>query len=176
VHISQWRNKYNPDGPAMAPNCGPASVTMALRMVGLDIPGFSGQRSEAVLDKARIIGTGKNDQSVGTTDSELEKVVQSAGGRWTESTNLDQLLGWAQSGVPVILAGNPSGAWDRRFNSSQVYPFDGGHWVTVSGYNSSTGNYIVNDPLSAVGPIEVTKTELQSYFSRDGGLGIAVYK
>lgn len=176
VHISQFRNRYNPNGPAMAPNCGPASVAMALRLIGLDVPGFQGQKDQRVLDTARIIGTGKNDTSVGTTDSELEKVVNAAGGRWTESTNLDQMLGWAKSGVPVILAGNPSQAWNKRFPANQVYPYNGGHWVTVSGYNSQTGNYVVNDPLSAVGPIEVSQAELQQYFSKDGGLGIAVYR
>src|SRR5262249_12223688 len=51
-HIAQFSGKYLPDGPTMRPNCGPASVTMALRMIGLDVPGFNGQNSEAVLDKA----------------------------------------------------------------------------------------------------------------------------
>lgn len=176
AHIAQFRGAYNPDGPSMAPNCGPASVAMALRLVGLDVPGYSGQRSNDVLTKARIIATGRNDTRVGTTDTELERVVTAAGGRWSESSNLNQLLGWVQQGYPVILAGNPSGAWNKRFPSNQIYPYNGGHWVTVSGFNRSTGNYIVNDPLSQIGPIEVPPRELSQYMSRNGGLGIAVFK
>src|SRR5690606_37065064 len=89
-HIAQFAGKYLPDGPSMRPNCGPASVTMALRMIGLDIPGFRGQNSGAVLDKARIIATGKNDVRVGTTDSELERLISASGAKWSESTNFNQ--------------------------------------------------------------------------------------
>jgi uncharacterized protein YvpB len=175
AHISQFRNQYNPNGPAMAPNCGPASVTMALRLIGRDVPGFHGEVEQQVIDKARIIATGTNDTSVGTTDTELERVITAAGAKWSESTNLDQMLGWVQQGTPVVLAGNPWRAWNTRYTKDQVYPFDGGHWVTVSGYDQKTGYYVVNDPLSAIGPIYVSKGELQTYFSRNGGLGIAVF-
>lgn len=175
AHISQFRNRFNPNGPSMAPNCGPAAVTTALRLIGRDIPGYSGQVDQRVIDSARIIATGKNDTRVGTTDTELERVVSAAGAKWSESTNLDQLLGWVQGGTPVMLAGNPWRAWDTRYSRDQVYPFDGGHWVVVSGYDVKTGYYVVNDPLSTIGPIYVSKAELQTYFSRNGGLGIAVY-
>jgi hypothetical protein len=175
-HIAQFRGKYLPDGPSMRPNCGPASVTMALRMIGLDIPGFNGQNSEAVLDRARVIGTGVNDTSVGTTDTELERVIEASGGRWSESNNLNEMLGWVQQGIPVILSGNPRHGWNSRYSSDQVYPFDGGHWVTVSGYDQKTGYYIVNDPLSQIGPIYVSAEELASYNRAHGGLGIAVFR
>lgn len=175
AHISQFRNQYNPNGPAMAPNCGPASVTMALRMVGLDIPGFNGQRDQRVLDRARIIATGKNDTRVGTTDTELERVISAAGGKFSESTNFATLTNWIKRGVPVIMAGNPAHAWNKRIPGNQVYPFNGGHWVTVSGYDSSKGQYIVNDPLSAIGPIYVPERELANYFAQ-GRLGIGVYR
>jgi hypothetical protein len=177
VHMAQYRGAYNNDGPSMAPNCGPTSVTMALRLAGLDVPGANGSKSNNVITQARVIATGKNDVSVGTTDSELERVVNAAGGKWTESTNLGQLLGWVKQGVPVVLAGNPINAWDHRYSQSQVYNFDGGHWVTISGYDSKTGYYVVNDPLSQIGPIYVSEQELSNYFNdTTGRLGIAVYK
>lgn len=176
AHIAQFRGAYLQDGPTMRPNCGPASVTTALRLVGLDVPGFNGQRSEAVLDQARIIATGQNNTQVGTTDTELERVIQAAGGQYTESTDFNQIKQWAKQGVPVILAGNPAYGWDGRYTNDQVYNFNGGHWVTVSGYDSQTGNYIVNDPLSQIGPIEVSEAELANYTAHNSGLGIAVYK
>ena len=175
-HIAQFKGKYLSDGPSMRPNCGPASVTMALRMIGLDIPGFNGQRSEAVLDKARVIATGTNNTSVGTTDTELERVIDASGAKWSESNNLDEMLGWVKQGIPVVLSGNPSRAWNSRYSSDQVYPFDGGHWVTVSGYDAKTGYYVVNDPLSQIGPIYVSKQELSNYNRAHGGLGIAVFR
>ncbi len=175
-HIAQFAGKYLPDGPSMRPNCGPASVTMALRMVGLDIPGFQGQNSEAVLDKARIMATGKNDITVGTTDSELESLISQSGGKWSESTNFGEVTNWVKQGIPVVLSGNPAHGWNNRYRSDQVYPFDGGHWVTVSGYDSATGHYIVNDPLSQIGPIYVSEAELKKYNSAHGNLGIAVFR
>lgn len=175
-HIAQFAGKYLPDGPAMRPNCGPASVTMALRMVGLDIPGFSGQNSEAVLDKARILATGRNDTSVGTTDAELETLISKSGAQWSESNNFNEITGWIKQGIPVVLSGNPAHGWNHRYSSDQVYPFNGGHWVTVSGYDSATGHYIVNDPLSQAGPIYVSEAELKSYNQAHGKLGIAVFR
>jgi hypothetical protein len=160
----------------MRPNCGPASVTMALRMVGLDIPGFNGQNSGAVLDKARILATGKNDVSVGTTDSELETLISKSGAKWSESTNFNEVTDWVKQGIPVVLSGNPAYGWNHRYTSDQVYPFNGGHWVTVSGYDPATGHYIVNDPLSQVGPIYVSEAELKSYNQSHGNLGIAVFR
>jgi hypothetical protein len=175
-HIAQFAGKYLPDGPSMRPNCGPASVTMALRMVGLDIPGFNGQNSGAVLDKARILATGKNDVSVGTTDSELETLISKSGAKWSESTNFNEVTDWVKQGIPVVLSGNPAYGWNHRYTSDQVYPFNGGHWVTVSGYDPATGHYIVNDPLSQVGPIYVSEAELKSYNQSHGNLGIAVFR
>lgn len=175
-HIAQFAGKYLPDGPSMRPNCGPASVTMALRMIGLDIPGFRGQNSEAVLDKARILATGKNDVTVGTTDSELETLISRSGAKWSESTNFGEVTDWVKQGIPVVLSGNPAHGWNHRYRADQVYPFDGGHWVTVSGYDPSTGHYIVNDPLSQIGPIYVSEAELKSYNQSHGNLGIAVFR
>ncbi|MCW2922175.1 MAG: hypothetical protein JWL76_2049 [Thermoleophilia bacterium] len=175
-HIAQFAGKYLPDGPSMRPNCGPASTTMALRMVGLDIPGFNGQNSEAVLDKARVLATGKNDVSVGTTDGELENLITQSGGKWSESTNFAQVTDWVKQGIPVVLSGNPAHGWNSRYTSDQVYPFDGGHWVTVSGFDSATGHYIVNDPLSQIGPIYVSEAELKNYNQAHGNLGIAVFR
>jgi hypothetical protein len=175
-HIAQFSGKYLPDGPSMRPNCGPASVTMALRMIGLDIPGFSGQNSEAVLDKARILATGQNDTSVGTTDSELENLISKSGAKWSESTNFSEVTKWVKQGIPVVLSGNPAYGWNNRYRSDQVYPFNGGHWVTVSGYDQATGHYIVNDPLSQIGPIYVSEAELRSYNQAHGNLGIAVFR
>jgi hypothetical protein len=175
-HIAQFAGKYLPDGPSMRPNCGPASVTMALRMIGLDIPGFRGQNSGAVLDKARVLATGKNDISVGTTDSELENLISKSGAKWSESTNFGEVTNWVKQGIPVVLSGNPARGWNHRYSSDQVYPFDGGHWVTVSGYDSGSGHYIVNDPLSQIGPIYVSEAELKKYNSAHGNLGIAVFR
>jgi hypothetical protein len=175
-HIAQFSGKYLPDGPSMRPNCGPASVTMALRMIGLDIPGFSGQNSEQVLDKARVLATGANDGSVGTTDSELESLISKSGAKWSETTNFSEMTNWVKQGIPVVLSGNPAHGWNSRYASNQVYPFDGGHWVTVSGYDAATGHYIVNDPLSQIGPIYVSEAELKSYNQAHGNLGIAVFR
>jgi hypothetical protein len=175
-HIAQFSGKYLPDGASMRPNCGPASVTMALRMIGLDIPGFRGQNSQAVLDKARVLATGSNDYSVGTTDSELENLISKSGGRWSESNDFSQVTSWIKQGIPVVLSGNPAHGWNHRYSADQVYPFDGGHWVTVSGYDSKTGHYIVNDPLSQIGPIYVSEQELRAYNTSHGNLGIAVFR
>jgi len=175
-HIAQFKGKYLADGPTMLPNCGPASTTMALRMIGLDIPGFSGQNSESVLDTARVLATGRNDPSVGTTDSELETLITKSGAQWSESNDFSQITGWVKQGIPVVLSGNPAKGWDSRYRNEDVQHFDGGHWVTVSGFDQATGYFIVNDPLSQIGPIYVSEQELRNYNNAHGKLGIAVFR
>lgn len=177
-HMAQFPGKYLPDSSGMRPNCGPASVTMALRMIGLDIPGFKGQNSEAVLDKARILATGSNNYTVGTTDGELENLITKSGGKWSESTNFSEVTNWVKQGIPVVLSGNPAHGWNQnpQFPNDKVQHFNGGHWVTVSGYDAAQGKYIVNDPLSQIGPIYVTEQELRGYNKAHGNLGIAVFR
>ena len=51
-------------------------------------------------------------------------------------------------------------------------PYDGAHWIVVSGFDSKSGKYIINDPLSKVGPVKVTPAQLEAY--RGGSIGIEV--
>ncbi|MBC7644683.1 MAG: hypothetical protein H7123_06125, partial [Thermoleophilia bacterium] len=42
----------------------------------------------------------------------------------------------------------------------------------VTGIDQRTGKFIINDPLSSVGPVEVTDAQLDAY--RGGSMGITV--
>jgi hypothetical protein len=53
-------------------------------------------------------------------------------------------------------------------------PYDGAHWIVVSGYDKATHKYIINDPLSKIGAVKVSKAQLEAY--RGGSMGIEVSK
>jgi hypothetical protein len=51
-------------------------------------------------------------------------------------------------------------------------PYNGAHWIVVSGLDEKSGKFIINDPLSKIGPVKVTAAQLEAY--RGGSLGIEV--
>ena len=175
VHMVQFRNStYNPDGPSSSGNCAVVATVMALRLAGHEIPGFTGQRSNEVITKARVIGTGANNFHDGTNIDELKKIVTAAGGTYETSQNIETSMKWAREGAPVVLSGNSSRAWGKDFDRAQVSKFDGGHSVTLT-YDKDINSYVVNDSLSKIGPLAVTETEVRAYASAPGyGLGMRV--
>lgn len=174
VHVTQVDSRYNPGAAANNRDCGPASVLMALRMVGLKLPGgVGGLSAQAQIDGVRSLA-GKAARAVETTNHDLNRALRRAGARVRETFSHSEIAAAIRSGRPVILNGNPRnpGAYGHGFSADRMLPYNGMHWVTVSGYDNATGNFIVNDPLSKVGPVAVSPSQLEAY--RSGGMGIVV--
>lgn len=178
IHISQVADEvYNAGSPNATANCGPASVIMAIRLVGRPVPGEDRLRGEDLVLHVRQLATGGTDRLTGTHNLHLQRVLELSGCRWTVLHDVRDILRRVRDrGEPVIMAGNPAvpAAYPARFPYYDVRRYDSGHWIVVSRYVRERGTYVINDPQSTIGPIEVTAQELVAFDSRDGGFGIAV--
>ena len=180
IHITQVEDEvYNASSTYASANCGPASVIMAIRLVGRPVPGEErGLRGEALMVNVRKLATGgSTDRWKGTHNLHLQHVLNEAGCDWTVLRDVrDMLRRVRERGEPVIMAGNPAvpTTYTARFPYYDIRRYDNGHWIVVSRYVPERGTYIVNDPQSTIGPVEVTAAELVAFDSKDGGFGIAV--
>ncbi|HEY9711831.1 MAG TPA: hypothetical protein V6C72_00075, partial [Chroococcales cyanobacterium] len=61
---------------------------------------------------------------------------------------------------------------------SDYQHFNGRHIILVAGIDQQTGNYVINDPLSKKGSLEVTAQQLQAFLSdptqpaNNGGIAV----
>ena len=180
IHITQVEDEvYNATSTYASANCGPASVIMAIRMVNRPVPGEElGLKGEALMLHVRALATGgSTDRWRGTHNLHLQHVLDKAGCRWSILEDVrDMLRRVREQGQPVIMAGNPAvrTTYTARCPYYDIRRYDNGHWIVVSRYVPERGTYIVNDPQSTIGPVEVTAAELVAFDSKDGGFGIAV--
>jgi hypothetical protein len=125
----------------------------------------------------RKLATGNTNRLGGTHNLHLQRVLELADCRWTVLHDVrDMLARVRERGEPVIMAGNPAvpTTYTARFPYYDIRRYDNGHWIVVSRYVRERGTYIVNDPQSVIGPVEVTAQELAAFDSKDGGFGLAV--
>jgi hypothetical protein len=179
IHIAQVSDEvYNQGSAYASANCGPASVIMAIRLCRRPVPGEDRYRGEDLILHVRALATGgSTDRWRGTHNLHLQRVLDLAGCDWTILHDVrDMLRRVRERGEPVIMAGNPAvpTTYTARFEYYDIRRSDNGHWIVVSRYVPERQTYIVNDPQSTIGPIEVTADELIAFDSRDGGFGIAV--
>ena len=174
VHMTQYRSLLLPDGPAFGnANCGPASAVMGVRLLGLDLPGFSGEHSERVIDAARLIATGANDASVGTTKTQQAKIVTAAGAKFHATRDLDEALDAVAHGQVALVGGDFNAAgWRQLFGRPDVAPGPAAHAIVVSHYDAATNAYWVNDPLMTA-PHAVSRAQLASFAGAATGSVIA---
>lgn len=178
VHISQVADEvYNPGSPNATANCGPASVIMAIRLVGRPVPGEERLRGEELILHVRQIASGGSDRHRGTHNFHLQRALDLAGCRWTVLRHPTDMLRRVREGEPVIMGGNPAnpGTYARRYAYYDLRRYDSGHWIVISRWNPERRTYTVNDPQSTIGPIEVSEAELVAFDrGSDGSFGIAV--
>lgn len=173
IHLTQVVSRFNRRPAAGRLDCGPVSVVMALRLLGLKAPGASAPAS-AQIDRVRVLATGARGRNGATTDSELERALTASGASTTEIASIEEVEQAVKTGKPVILNGNPRhpGAYGLRVSPKKLVPYDGPHWITVSGFDTASGRFIINDPLSTGGALKVTRAELAAYLG--SSLGIVV--
>jgi hypothetical protein len=184
------RAKFNKDGPYSSGTCAPTSLAMAARVFGKEPSGLSIEQS---IHRSRL-SYGATSDGVGTQRSQITTGAQKLGltvrvldtrlSLASMLTRIDQQL--AAKRV-VVLEGQPgianAGAttYQKAFNRayaaaglSNTYTFDGRHSILVLGKDSA-GKYVVGDPISEVGMLAITGTELKDFFARWGGTGNAVW-
>lgn len=169
-----YHPRWNPQGPEGSTNCGPASLSMALRAFGLLPAGVSDPRNvEQIIDKTRMAMMGtENDQQLSSDDDVLRGALAS-GAKAEKVFGLPSVERAIAQGKLVVLAGNPA-AYGHRFTEDQLKPFNGGHFITVT---HMVGDRVwINDPLSSVGSLEISRAELQQYMGyQNWNVGVAVW-
>ena len=174
IHISQVPSKFNKAPAAGNRDCGPASVAMTLRLLGKHIPGVADSASpQKLINRVRALA-GNVSNAMSTTNHELARALRAAGAKTREIADAVSIRQAVLAGKPVVLNGNPRhpGAYGPKFSAKQMTPYDGAHWIVVSGFDEQSGKFIINDPLSKIGAVKVTPAQLEAY--RGGSLGIEV--
>lgn len=163
VHLSQYKSPITQDAPETSVNCGPASALIAVRLLGLDLPGFHDEHSQTAIEEARRLTGRSTSQDMETKF--LFPILAAAGAKGRVVTGLDTALSNVRKGRPTIIGGNAlaPGSWS---NPTGVDRGKVGHWVCVSGFDKSTQKYIVDDP-EWVTPVSVTKKQLRNFFGPD---------
>jgi len=180
--LTQWgdtsTNAGDPtvDAPEDAPyghsECVPTSGVMALSALGLiDHP--SPEQAAEVIHDLRLDSGNRSSggMNFGELATGLEKHGAATQDLGTDLTAIDAAL---ESGNPVLAGGNPWEAWGQQMNESGEYlnfSDPGDHAVCILGKNPDSGKYIVADPLSRNGAIEVTREQLERFFADGTDVG-----
>lgn len=179
--MTQFRSQFNQNGPSESENCGPTSLAMAFKAFGKGPQGVNPGDTEGFIEQTRQMMTGADNINSETTYNDIQRGAQAGG---LNSQIVGGLQGVDQAisaGAMVIAAGNPdrpgSGAYGLRMSADDYSAFNGRHLILIVGRNGS--DYLINDPLSKKGTIEVTRSELQAYLSDPtqpaGNGGVAVW-
>lgn len=163
--LPQFRGPGLPDGLPWGPangNCGPTSIVNALRLVGLDVPGFRGERSQAVIDAARILATGSNDPAAATSKRQQAVALRSAGALVDETTSLSAALEGVRRGAALLIGGNRAAdGWPRREDDPPPVGV-AAHAAVVARYEPEADRYVVYDPALPA-PVRVHARQLAAF-------------
>lgn len=187
IHMTQVADPvYNPGGDPSNADCGPTSLAMGLAALGLDPPGDDGSSVQNRIDRTREAmyggvdgsrdgvnadGSRNDGEHSGWTDfAGIRRGAERSGADTYDVHNSNEVAQAVSQGHPVVLAGNPNmpGSYGERAGIG----YDGGHFITVSGYDPETDTFTINDPLSHDGPIQVSRSELDAYMSADNATGV----
>lgn len=167
--MPQYRSALLPDGLPWGPNngnCGPTSIVNVLRLVGLDVPGFSGQRSQAVIDAARKLVSGNADPSAATTKTQQAFALRAAGAHVNVTRSLNAALDDARRGVAILIGGNRAAAdWPRRADDPPPTKV-ASHAAVIAAYDRLSDRFTVLDPALPA-PVMVTAHQIRLFTEAD---------
>ncbi len=165
-------NQFAGDADGRNANCGFASSLMTLKLLGIDSKALQGLGSdyEKAMKLRQLGGGGTNDRDWGTVN-QVVNGLRAAGANATAVPNtwgsdkakaVEYMKQAFLSGNPVafVAAGNPALGWPKDVS------YNGGHFVTVAGYDATSNSFTVLDPV-AKKPIQVTPEQLANYL-KDG--------
>ncbi len=165
VFLPQFRSPGLPDGMPWGPdngNCGPTSIVNALRLVDLDIPGFGGERTQAVIDAARLLTTGTNDPTAATTKQQQAIALRAAGADVDTTTSINAGLEAVREGAVLLLGGDRAArGWPRRDDDPPPTKV-ANHAAVVARYEAATDRYVVFDP-ALYAPVRVNASQLAAF-------------
>lgn len=163
-------NQFAGDSDGRNANCGFASSLMSLKLLGIDTSALGGSDYEKAMKLRQLGGGGTNDRDWGTV-AQVVRGLNAAGAHaegvpntWgADKAKAVEVMKQAfLSGKPMafVVAGNPALGWPNEVS------YNGGHFVTVAGYDQASNTFTVMDPV-AKKPIQVTPDQLANYL-KDG--------
>lgn len=187
VHLTQFRHPiFNPDGLPESQNCGPTTLVMALRRLGLTPRGASGSQTQEAIDAARyamfsdargrsidpardgfeldrsglLVRAPSKHQTL-TDLVDLERGAANSGASTMRLPSLARAVTELGQGRPVILCGDPgrAGAYGARVGVH----YRGGHFILLASFDGQA--FRIADPLCPRGQVEVTPGELAAFLS-----------
>lgn len=162
-----FKNQFQKDPGLPAPpnnNCGPASLAIVLKALGLEPSGIGEQAS--INQAAELMGLNPTNHP-DASDVDIERGIQNAGGTWINVGigSTDQRWNTLNEALanqnPVIAFGNANPEWWSQIGYTNIRSVN--HVIAILG-RTSNGNYIVADPLSSRA-VEVSQLTLSKFFS-----------
>ncbi len=171
--MTQFPSKWNPDGPpGLSENCGPASLAMAFKAFHMSPDGSNPDDHEKLIDATRIAMTGSNDVHKGTGYDQVLNGARKGHLHADMVSGVDGIDSALDEGRMVVAGGNPAKAYGGRLSNGEYSHYDGGHFILVVGRQGE--NYIINDPLSRVGSMIISRKEMIAYLGGLGNAGVSV--
>lgn len=191
------RNQWNKDGPLHSGNCAPTSLAMAIDVMGKEPAGLSVEQSihrvRAVYDSGLHESDGTSRANIAAAATKLGMKVVGLDTLLSPDGALKRLGDQLALGRVVVLEGQPGNpntaspsTYEAAFNAAYAAAIKNGQWLYHSTYNfdgyhaivvidkDQAGHYVVGDPLSEVGFVPLTATQMKDFFTRWGGTGNAV--
>lgn len=170
---------WNPTGPSTSGNCAPASLAMGAMVFGRQPAGLTVEQS---IDRVRRL-MDKPSDSGGASLAQVRKAAAALNLEWRAMAR-GELDADLDKGRMVVLVGTPGNTssptsvttYQRAFrDAGYTYTFDGAHSILVMARMPS-GKYLVADPLSKIGPLEISKAAMRDFYARWGGSGTSVWR
>jgi hypothetical protein len=170
-HITQFTSAFNPHGPDSSNNCGPASLAMAMLAFGVIPENINPNNRQEIVKAARFAMTENTDPEDLTNDSEVRNGADKVG---LHAENVDGIEGITRAidqGKLVVAGGNPI-HYERALKLNGTHygnggQYDGGHFILIVGRHGD--DFIINDPMSRIGKLTVSKDLLTSYIKDSKG-------
>jgi hypothetical protein len=166
--LNQVNGPFNasPNSPIDWSDCGPTAMVVALSALRLmSSPGPAG--AAAAISRMRELMHPTPTTELGMWPADLVRgaLANRALARVGAPSLADIDAALAQRGVAVV-EGVPKNSWASWLSARGWYLTDGSkvfrHWIAITG-KTPAGNYIVCDPLSRVGALEVSPERVQQY-------------
>lgn len=156
--LTQTRSaQYNPNQPGGTnANCGPASLSMALRAFGKAPRGLeTPAKAHELVQYVRKTMTGEVDEQSWTYPTQVEQGARDLGLKANIVFGADKVLeAMAEPGHLVVVNVNPTPAYVDQLTDD----YDGGHFALVTAVDGQ--RICLDDPL-APHPITISRAQLQ---------------
>jgi hypothetical protein len=189
-HVNQFEAELQVGGDGANADCGPASLVMALRALGLLVKGETANTTDgdavdlarlSMVDDPELDGVDaegnrvESEHSIFTTLDDVARGANAAGANVeTITANASSIQAALEKGAKVVITGTFAGKdslpWtgDNGVDNNIAPGGAEGHIVAVTGYDPNNGMFLVQDPARTT-PMMVTTQALEQFMDGNAG-------